>query len=85
MHGDVKAMNVLLGHGYQPYLADFGLARIVVAENDDNTNSKPLQRHHYLAGSYGYMAPGTYSFSVLLKLNLSMFYCLTCETVRKSL
>ncbi|MCI03088.1 LRR receptor-like kinase, partial [Trifolium medium] len=22
MHGDVKAMNVLLGHGYQPYLAD---------------------------------------------------------------
>jgi Leucine-rich repeat (LRR) protein len=94
MHGDVKAMNVLLGHGYQPYLADFGLARIVVAENDDNTNSKPLQRHHYLAGSYGYMAPGTYSFSVLLKLNLSMFLLpylslltniSTGETVRKNL
>nr|KYP60951.1 putative LRR receptor-like serine/threonine-protein kinase At4g26540 family [Cajanus cajan] len=55
IHGDVKAMNVLLGPGYQPYLADFGLARIAT-ENDDNTNSMPVQRH-YLAGSYGYMAP----------------------------
>ncbi|KAG4947383.1 hypothetical protein JHK87_043390 [Glycine soja] len=25
IHGDVKAMNVLLGPGYQPYVADFGL------------------------------------------------------------
>ncbi|KAE9598567.1 hypothetical protein Lal_00021044 [Lupinus albus] len=55
MHGDVKAMNVLLGPGYQPYLADFGLARIA-SEKNHNTNSNPVQRH-YLAGSYGYMAP----------------------------
>ncbi|KAH1054332.1 hypothetical protein GLYMA_08G333200v4 [Glycine max] len=55
IHGDVKAMNVLLGPGHQPYLADFGLAR-TATENGCNTDSKPLQRH-YLAGSYGYMAP----------------------------
>ncbi|KAE9594098.1 hypothetical protein Lal_00039590 [Lupinus albus] len=55
VHGDVKGMNVILGPGYQPYLADFGLARIA-RENDDSTNSNPVQRH-YLAGSYGYMAP----------------------------
>ncbi|XP_047156213.1 leucine-rich repeat receptor-like serine/threonine-protein kinase RGI4 [Vigna umbellata] len=55
IHGDVKGMNVLLGPGYQPYLADFGLAR-TATEIGDNTNSKPLQRH-YLAGSYGYMGP----------------------------
>ncbi|XP_019435163.1 PREDICTED: probable LRR receptor-like serine/threonine-protein kinase At4g26540 [Lupinus angustifolius] len=48
-------MNVILGPGYQPYLADFGPARIA-RENDDSTNSNPVQRH-YLAGSYGYMAP----------------------------
>ncbi|KAJ1410835.1 Serine/threonine-protein kinase, active site [Sesbania bispinosa] len=76
LHGDVKAMNVLLGPGYHPYLADFGLARIA-SENGDNTNSKPIQRPH-LSGSYGYMAPehasmqqiseksDVYSFGVVL-------------------
>ncbi|XP_044490077.1 leucine-rich repeat receptor-like serine/threonine-protein kinase RGI4 [Mangifera indica] len=76
LHGDVKAMNVLLGHGYQPYLADFGLARIVNSNPDDDL-SKPSQKPH-LAGSYGYMAPehasmqpiteksDVYSFGVVL-------------------
>ncbi|XP_061337602.1 LRR receptor-like serine/threonine-protein kinase RGI3 [Gastrolobium bilobum] len=76
LHGDVKAMNVLLGPGYHPYLANFGLARIA-SENGDNTNSKPVQKP-YLAGSYGYMAPehasmqqiteksDVYSFGVVL-------------------
>ncbi|KAK7276992.1 hypothetical protein RIF29_18141 [Crotalaria pallida] len=76
LHGDVKAMNVLLGPGYQPYLADFGLAKIA-SENGDHTNSKSVQRS-YLASSYGYMAPehasmkhiteksDVYSFGVVL-------------------
>ncbi|XP_022734874.1 LRR receptor-like serine/threonine-protein kinase [Durio zibethinus] len=55
LHGDVKAMNVLLGPGYEPYLADFGLAR-AVNSNDDDKLSKLCPRLH-LAGSYGYMAP----------------------------
>jgi serine/threonine protein kinase len=49
-------MNVLLGPGYEPYLADFGLAR-VVNNNSDDDFCKPTQRPQ-LAGSYGYMAPG---------------------------
>ena len=61
MHGDVKAMNVLLGPCNEPFLADFGLARIVNSSNgDDHVGDdlyKPNQRPH-LAGSYGYMAPG---------------------------
>ncbi|KAI3769116.1 hypothetical protein L6452_00215 [Arctium lappa] len=75
LHGDVKAMNVLLGPNLQPYLADFGLARLVT--NDQNGLSKQIQRPQ-LAGSYGYMAPehasgqriteksDIYSFGVLL-------------------
>ncbi|KAL5548735.1 hypothetical protein UlMin_003966 [Ulmus minor] len=57
MHGDVKAMNVLLGPRNEPYLADFGLARVVTnGEEEEDDLSKPNHRPH-LAGSYGYMAP----------------------------
>ncbi|XP_057983054.1 leucine-rich repeat receptor-like serine/threonine-protein kinase RGI4 [Malania oleifera] len=80
LHGDVKAMNVLLGSNFEAYLADFGLARLVHGgdggDHDcskDNGNQKPR-----LAGSYGYMAPehasmqpiteksDVYSFGVVL-------------------
>ncbi|EEF30210.1 receptor protein kinase, putative [Ricinus communis] len=76
LHGDVKAMNVLIGPGYEPYLADFGLARVVNSNFTDDV-AKPSQRPH-LAGSYGYMAPehasmqrineksDVYSFGVVL-------------------
>ncbi|XP_040986811.1 leucine-rich repeat receptor-like serine/threonine-protein kinase RGI4 [Juglans microcarpa x Juglans regia] len=76
LHGDVKAMNVLLGSNYEPYLADFGLARIVDS-NGDHDDTK-LSQIPLLAGSYGYMAPehasmqriteksDVYSFGVVL-------------------
>ncbi|KAJ4976864.1 hypothetical protein NE237_001970 [Protea cynaroides] len=54
LHGDVKAMNVLLGPGLEPYLADFGLARLVNVADDD---SSKLTVKPHLAGSYGYIAP----------------------------
>ncbi|KAI3673897.1 hypothetical protein L6452_40027 [Arctium lappa] len=75
LHGDVKAMNVLLGPNLQPYLGDFGLARLVTKGQNDIT--KQSQRPQ-LAGSYGYMAPehasaqriteksDVYSFGVVL-------------------
>lgn len=78
MHGDVKAMNVLLGSSYEPYLADFGLARIVNSNTVDNANLSKTSQKPHLAGSYGYIAPehgsmqriteksDVYSFGVVL-------------------
>ncbi|KAM0018340.1 putative protein kinase RLK-Pelle-LRR-XI-1 family [Helianthus debilis subsp. tardiflorus] len=75
LHGDVKAMNVLLGPNLQPFLGDFGLARLVTRDQYDGLNQ--TQRPQ-LAGSYGYMAPehgsaqriteksDVYSFGVVL-------------------
>ncbi|CAN0857892.1 Leucine-rich repeat receptor-like serine/threonine-protein kinase RGI4 [Linum grandiflorum] len=59
LHGDVKAMNVLLGPDYEAYLADFGLARVMNDDDGakgDSSKSKPTPKP-LLAGSYGYMAP----------------------------
>ncbi|KAB8109001.1 hypothetical protein EE612_045089, partial [Oryza sativa] len=57
LHGDIKAMNVLLGPRNEPYLADFGLARVLSGAVDSGSakvdSSKPR-----IAGSYGYIAPG---------------------------
>ncbi|CAI9088158.1 OLC1v1022409C1 [Oldenlandia corymbosa var. corymbosa] len=81
MHGDVKAMNVLLGPQREPYLADFGLARQVINVQQSDCHSSKQQNslsRPQLAGSYGYMAPehasmqriteksDVYSFGVVL-------------------
>lgn len=55
VHGDVKAMNVLLGSRFEPYLADFGLATLV--DNYSSNGCSKINQRPHLAGSYGYMAP----------------------------
>ncbi|KAF3793396.1 putative LRR receptor-like serine/threonine-protein kinase [Nymphaea thermarum] len=73
LHRDVKANNILLGQRYEPYLADFGLAKLLNEDNMSYSRSSP-----HLAGSYGYIAPeyasmlriteksDVYSFGVVL-------------------
>ncbi|KAJ7525757.1 hypothetical protein O6H91_17G064800 [Diphasiastrum complanatum] len=56
LHRDIKSHNILLGPRLEPYVADFGLAKLV----DTSTDTQPMSK---VAGSYGYMAP-EYSYSL---------------------
>ncbi|KAB2041273.1 hypothetical protein ES319_D02G136800v1 [Gossypium barbadense] len=60
IHRDVKAHNILLGDYYKPYLADFGLARLLEDENGSSFFANPE-----FAGSFGYMAP---EYDCILKI-----------------
>ncbi|KAI3746855.1 hypothetical protein L6452_09297 [Arctium lappa] len=50
VHRDIKANNILIGLEFEPYIADFGLAKLV-DDGDFARSSKTV------AGSFGYIAP----------------------------
>ncbi|XP_022722651.1 receptor-like protein kinase 2 [Durio zibethinus] len=50
VHRDIKANNILIGLEFEPYIADFGLAKLV--DDGDFAHSS-----NTVAGSYGYIAP----------------------------
>ncbi|KAL8253055.1 hypothetical protein R6Q59_036748 [Mikania micrantha] len=50
VHRDIKANNILIGLDFEPYIADFGLAKL--ADDKDFARSSST-----VAGSFGYIAP----------------------------
>lgn len=63
VHRDIKSNNILIGLEFEPYIADFGLAKLV-DDGDFALSSKTV------AGSYGYIAPG----KLLFPLNHVLFF-----------
>ena len=60
LHRDVKSNNILLDAHFNARLADFGLAKFLLHGPNSHCMSA-------VAGSYGYIAPGTYVISFHLK------------------
>lgn len=75
LHRDVKANNILLGSQYEPYLADFGLAKLVDSA-DFNISSTTV------AGSYGYIAPEYgYTMKITQKIDVYSFGVVLLEVI----
>lgn len=62
IHRDVKSNNILLSGEFEAHVADFGLAKFL---QDNGGTSECMSA---IAGSYGYIAPGTFPFFFLTTL-----------------
>ncbi|GKC12127.1 LRR receptor-like serine/threonine-protein kinase RCH1 [Tanacetum coccineum] len=71
VHRDIKANNILIGLDFEPYIADFGLAKLVDDRDFARSSSTVAGSFGYIAPEIGYMMKVTeksdvYSFGVVM-------------------
>ncbi|KAL5702627.1 hypothetical protein ACHQM5_027822 [Ranunculus cassubicifolius] len=71
VHRDIKANNILIGLEFEPYIADFGLAKLVDEKEFARSSNTVAGSYGYIAPEYGYMMKITeksdvYSYGVVV-------------------
>ncbi|KAI4303932.1 hypothetical protein MLD38_039509 [Melastoma candidum] len=71
VHRDIKANNILIGLEFEPYIADFGLAKLIDDGDFARSSSTVAGSYGYIAPEYGYMMKITeksdvYSYGVVV-------------------
>ncbi|KHN29965.1 Receptor-like protein kinase 2 [Glycine soja] len=71
VHRDIKANNILIGLEFEPYIADFGLAKLVDDGDFGRSSNTVAGSYGYIAPEYGYMMKITeksdvYSYGIVL-------------------
>ena len=72
VHRDIKSSNVLLDSELEARISDFGLAKVLIADNIQLKSQQQLISTLNVAGTYGYIAPGKFR----LKLHYLMKFAL---------